>query len=320
MQTTPENSSKSVDLVLEGGGVKVIALIGAIRALEENGYTFERISGASAGSIVAALVAAGYSMSELEETFSNLDYKKFADAGPLSRLGIIGKTASLISKKGVYEGAYMRSFMYELLAKKGVRTFGDLKLAAADKSHTIHDDYKLVILAADITRGTLARLPWDYADYGLNPDDQLVADAVQASASLPFFFKPVKLKNSYLSDGGIISNFPIWVFEADRDARAEQRQTIGIKLSSRPEALGTGKNNNTRTTLSYGFSILRTVLDAQEQIHLDDPETLNRTIFVDASAVASTDFDLTKEQQLELYESGKAAAAKFINRGAQPFG
>jgi predicted acylesterase/phospholipase RssA len=47
------------DLVLEGGGVKGIALVGAVAVLEEHGYEFNRIAGTSAGSIVGALLAAG---------------------------------------------------------------------------------------------------------------------------------------------------------------------------------------------------------------------------------------------------------------------
>ena len=46
------------DLVLEGGGVKGIALVGAISVLEERGYQFRRVAGTSAGAIVGALVAA----------------------------------------------------------------------------------------------------------------------------------------------------------------------------------------------------------------------------------------------------------------------
>ena len=50
----------AADLVLEGGGVKGIALVGAISVLEERGYGFRRVAGTSAGAIVGALVAAGH--------------------------------------------------------------------------------------------------------------------------------------------------------------------------------------------------------------------------------------------------------------------
>jgi predicted acylesterase/phospholipase RssA len=55
------------DLVLEGGGVKGIALVGAISVLEERGYEFRRVAGTSAGAIVWSLVAADARAAELEE-------------------------------------------------------------------------------------------------------------------------------------------------------------------------------------------------------------------------------------------------------------
>ena len=45
-------------LVLEGGGVKGIALVGAISVLEERDYQFRRVAGTSVGAVVGSLVAA----------------------------------------------------------------------------------------------------------------------------------------------------------------------------------------------------------------------------------------------------------------------
>jgi NTE family protein len=69
------------DLVLEGGGVKGIALVGAISVLEERGYQFRRVAGASAGAIVGSLVAANAGAAELEEIMRGVDYRRFQD-GP----------------------------------------------------------------------------------------------------------------------------------------------------------------------------------------------------------------------------------------------
>ncbi len=75
--------------------------------------------------------------------------------------------------------------------------------------------YRLVVTASDVTAGQLVRLPWDYRRvYGLDPDEQPVADAVRASMSIPFFFRPVTLtsstgRESTLVDGGLLSNYPI---------------------------------------------------------------------------------------------------------------
>ena len=58
---------KEIGLVLSGGGARGVAHIGIIQALEEMGLQFTRVSGTSAGSIVGALYANGYSPKDLFE-------------------------------------------------------------------------------------------------------------------------------------------------------------------------------------------------------------------------------------------------------------
>ena len=53
------------DAVFEGGGVKGIGLVGAVAVAEERGYQWVNIAGTSAGAIVAALLAVGYSVAEI---------------------------------------------------------------------------------------------------------------------------------------------------------------------------------------------------------------------------------------------------------------
>ena len=55
------NSRKYADAVFEGGGVKGIGLVGALKAFEDDGYEWKNIAGTSAGSIIAALLAVGCS-------------------------------------------------------------------------------------------------------------------------------------------------------------------------------------------------------------------------------------------------------------------
>src|SRR5437016_11391223 len=89
------DSNKHVDLVLEGGGVKNIALLGAVLALSEAGYTFPRVAGTSGGAIIAAAVAAyqraGLDLGGLVDALMAVDNKRFTAyrrrgliAGPLS--------------------------------------------------------------------------------------------------------------------------------------------------------------------------------------------------------------------------------------------
>ncbi len=65
--------------VFEGGGVKGIGLVGALQRAEEYGVEFVAVGGTSAGSIVAALYAAGYTAAEMKTILMELDFTDLLD-------------------------------------------------------------------------------------------------------------------------------------------------------------------------------------------------------------------------------------------------
>jgi NTE family protein len=295
------------DLVLEGGGVKGLGLVGALDVLAERGYRVRRVAGTSAGAIVGALVAAGMPTSQLRQIMSTLDYRQFRDPGLIDRLGLPGQAISLWFEQGIYEGAYLHEWLTKQLAELGVHTFADLSLTEPWTAELPPERrYKLVVVATDVTRGRLVRLPWDYRAYGLAPEMQSIADAVRASMSVPFFYEPTRLGQSKLVDGAVLSNFPIDLFDD-----AAEWPTFGIKLSAKPEA-----NFNFRSadsTVDFAQAILTTMINAHDQMHLDDPSVISRTIFVDTAQVKTLDFDITAEQQELLYQNGRLGAEKFLD-------
>ncbi|MGH7196543.1 MAG: patatin-like phospholipase family protein [Candidatus Saccharimonadales bacterium] len=296
------------DIVMEGGGVKGIGLVGALSVLSASGYNFRRIAGTSAGAIVGSLVAAGIPVSALEKLMSDIRYGEFRDEGFLDRLGFIGKGLSLVFEKGVYEGEALREWLKDQLAQAGVHTFGDLKVEE-DWCQQVPAEqrYRLVVIVADVSRGRLVRLPWDYKDYGLDPDSQSVADAVRASMSIPFFYEPVRMKGNYLVDGGILSNFPIDLFDSTPD-----HPTFGIKLSAKPEA--NLAVNPVRNSVELARAVIATMANAHDMMHLDDPCTIDRTMFVDTMKIKPTDFDISPKHQKQLFLSGQKGAAAFLKR------
>lgn len=308
------------DLVLEGGGVKGIALVGALSALAERGWEFRRIAGSSAGAVVGALAAAGMTPARMRELLAETHLPDFADPGLLARFGTPGQWLAVLLDKGIHRGDVLREWVGALLAEYGVETFGDLRIPPDEDPGSplpAERAYRLVIVAADVSRGRLLRLPWDYADYGLDPDRQPVAHAVRASASIPFFYRPVRLKHrgsgtrSYLVDGGVLSNFPVNIFDRV-DGRPPRFPSFGVKLSARPEA--THVPHRIRTSLDFGRALVSTVLSAQDQRHLDDPCVVARTIFVDTMKVQSTDFDIDADTRDRLYANGRAATERFLGR------
>jgi NTE family protein len=299
-------TEKPCDIVLEGGGVKGIGLVGALEELTAAGYRPNRVAGTSAGAIVGALLAAGMPIPDMVGTLQNLDYTKFRDEGLLDKLSIPGKTASFLFEKGIYEGRYLQKWLTKLLEDLGVRTFADLRLTEPWAEELPPERrYKLVVIVSDVSRGRIVRFPWDYASYGLDPGEQLVADAVRASMSIPFFYEPINLKGNYLVDGGLLSNFPVTIFDDHNPW-----PTFGVKLSVKADAIS--KMNPVTNPLDYSLAILSTAMNAHDAMYIDNPCTQMRTVFVDTFNVKATDFDISKEEQAKLYSSGKKYAKDFL--------
>jgi NTE family protein len=306
--------AEPVDLVLEGGGVKGIGLVGALSVLEERGMTFARVAGASAGAIVGSLVAGGMATAQLQELMASLDYTRFRDATRLDHVPVLGKGLSLWLEHGIYAGDFFHGWIREQLSGLGVRTFADLHRADPGSSLPVDEQYKLVVMASDVSRGRLLRLPWDYLVDGIDAPTRLVADAVRSSMSIPFFYRPVtldipKAAPSILVDGGMLSNFPVDIFDRT-DGKPPRWPTIGIKLSA--QQVPNQVEHVVKGDLSLAMGMLGTMQSWHDQMHLNDPAVLKRTIFVDTLGVNATDFSIDKPTQQKLFENGRAAAEQFL--------
>lgn len=309
------------DLVLEGGGVLGIAHVGAISTLADAGYSFGRIAGSSVGSLVGALLTGGIEPRRMREVLGSLDFASLTDKSLLDRVPVVGPAASILLDDGVYEGARLRSLVAQLLREEcGVETFGDLRVGGDDLP--LEQRWRLVVTVTDTTRGELVRLPWDYERlYGLDPDEQRVADAVRASASIPFFFEPIRLRattglESVLVDGGVLSNFPIDLLDR-RDGRRPERPTFGIKLLPTLPAGGQkllpGLGMVQHGPLRLAADLVTTALVGRDQQRLSLPWVAARTIRVDTSGVGPVDFDIRPAQVEALLTAGATAARKFLD-------
>lgn len=313
----------TADLVLEGGGVKGLGTAGAVIQLLEDGYTVPRAAGTSVGALVAALVAAGADAPTLRRAIADLDLRKIPDRGPLPVRGV-GEGLSLFTSSGMYRTDYLSDWLYEWLEDLGVVTFGDLLLDddGADENLSDEQRYKLVVMATDVTHGRLLRLPWDYRRlFHREPSDQVVADAVRMSLSIPFYFVPCRLKDpetqeeSVVVDGGVLSDFPVEIFDRT-DGRKPRWPTFGVRLfPDLPAGIGDvlpvlGKR--LPPPLELLKQVVATSFAGHDQTHLDLPGVRERMISIDTSGVGITEFGLDKQKRESLLDRGHEAAATFL--------
>ena len=305
---------KLVHAVFEGGGVRGIGHVGALKVAEDLGYRWDHVAGTSAGAIVAALIAAGYSAAELYQIMTEIDYKQFAD-GPKVDMLHAAEGYNMLWHGGMYPGNYVQSFVSEHLAARNIKTFGDL----IDKDNLDNPNqfmrYRLTVIASDITTGRMLRIPQDLKTlYGSDPDTFEVARAVRMSASYPFFFIPMPLQDKVgmvcrIVDGGLLSNFPLFLFEEQRVV--PDRPTLGFRLVNPAPPIDSAMLEGSNSVVGFVKALIDTMLSAHDKLYMDD-STYVRTISIPTGDVASTQFDLSPEQVTMLYQNGQKAARKFF--------
>ena len=289
------------DAVFEGGGIKGIGLVGAVARAEELGYEWQNLAGASAGAIVASLLAAGYKAVEIAEILSNTNYKEFKDTNWIGNTPP-GMIYNLIKYGGLYNGDRFEEWLSELLSWKGVENFGDILY---DKDADNIYRWKLTVIVSDITRKRLLVLPRDLEGLLINPDAFPIARAVRMSMSIPIFYKPIVLKGNYMVDGGALSNFPVWVFDSEG---TPEWPTLGFKLvepSAKP------LTHRRMGPISLLRELLSTMIEARDSRYIQDRDFV-RTITIPTGNVNTIQFNISRQDSATLYNSGYDAAEEFF--------
>lgn len=304
--------------IFEGGGAKGITHIGALKALEKNGYAIVGAAGASAGAIIAALTAVGYSADELldpmagTDLLSNYEMKPtdllgrrpwaffnalrlitpwtLAGAGALSVIrflinvtGALANYSNLITFFAlvlIVPGALLLVpviFCRGYLSTREIRKTLNFILRERLKAHYVdlgfdheppryirfsHIDPTVIpqcsllkVIVSDANNNCLVQ-------FDQNTPDVIVADAVAASAAIPFVFRSPPVRGAATDsdpvyvDGGLISNLPVWAFSSEKRALEREQQgapipvfafTLSAKLntpSAQGESQPSGRSSN----------------------------------------------------------------------------
>jgi NTE family protein len=210
---TFSTEAQKIGLVLSGGGAKGMAHIGVIRALEENGIPIHYITGTSIGAIIGGLYASGYSPDEMEALFLSPEFDNWI--------------------KGKMEGNYIYHFKYDHPNSSWVsfrfnvdssqqfiptipvnfvsptqmdfaflEIFSGIEAVAKQNFDSLFVPFRCV--ATDITNNK-----------GVIFKEGHLKDAIRASMTFPFYFRPITISNNLVYDGGMMNNFPVDVMYQD---------------------------------------------------------------------------------------------------------
>ena len=204
--------AQKVGLVMSGGGARGLAHIGVIRMLEESNIPIDYVAGTSMGAIVAALYSMGYTPDEMIDLMKTEDFQRW------------------------YTGTMNQNYMFYFKKNKEVPDLVSLHFDLKDSLYIVKPSAHLV-KSAPMNLGFMETFAGYTAACGYDFDKLMVpfrcvaadaynkqqvifsrgdlGDAVRASMSYPFFFKPIKVDSVLLYDGGLYNNFPRDVMEQE---------------------------------------------------------------------------------------------------------
>jgi len=313
---------EEADGVFRGGGVKGIALAGALQGFAEHETKPVRrwvnVAGASAGAIIACYLALDHTAAEMAALLEQTDCARFEDFPRGSKLLGAG---NLVLNHGLARGDEFERWFDEVLDGASFERVKKEPEGGRER------DWRLKLIAVDVTNRNLLVLPEDLARYKLpgkpaliDPDGFKIAGAARMSMSIPYFFEPVELDHhetgrSMIIDGGTLSNFPVWLFDVDPDVvgRPPARPTFGFTLEGgRGFAAGLkAARALVPWSLRFAFEIFHTATEAWDERFVSH-STRVRTLAVDADDVGTTEFELSPQKQQLLLANGRNAARKFL--------
>lgn len=330
-------------LVFQGGGAKGAAYDGVAQALAQLDILphVNKVGGASAGAIFAAILGIGCDEQEIRE-YQATDFTQFKDSSAWYHGGIFTDLARLVTQGGYYKGDFLRAWIDYIISQKLGRTnatFRDLHIrveayesnrANLGKNYRPRDIY---IAVANTSRQQV-----EYWSYETEPD-MAIADAVRASTAIPGVFTAlsvqrdregkllkdangalqlVKSEGEVIVDGGAFDNYPLKIFDK---AGVPNASTLGFKLAT-AEQISVWRDGQSKIFANPSgffhrfYSLGHTLLFQQQtSAHFHSADQF-RTVYLDTCNVETTEFDISsqakRDKKQKLVESAYRATRDYL--------
>ncbi len=217
--------AQKVGLVFSGGGAKGLAHIGVLKALEENNIPVDYIVGTSMGGIVGGMYASGYSPAEIEKValsqdFQNWvgghfksDYRYFFNKKPENPSFITAKLEvdtgfNVKLRSNLINDVPLNFALLEL--------YGQASANARDNFDSLFVPFRCIV--ADV-----------FSQKMIPVSKGNLAEAIRGTFTVPLVYRPVKVNDKYVFDGGLYNNFPVDVLIKD----FKPDYIIGTNVSSK---------------------------------------------------------------------------------------
>ncbi len=290
-----DRDGKDVALVLSGGGALTSAQVGALKVIEELGVPYHCIIGTSMGAVTGAFLAAGYSVSEIEDIYRADDW------GQAFRGGIGRKDKPYLQKEN--EDQYFSDYF---------AGFGDgqvkLPSGLSDMSG-LQAKYRhlLVHLPSTLNFDDGLEVPFRPVAMNLStgaPHAFQKGDLVQtmlASMSVSGLFPPVEIEDELYVDGGMASQLPVRAALAmGADIIIALDTTIEPQVMRGPQSVTSTSQQLLRITIWNNWKVDRAKMN-------DETDVLIRP---DLTGLSSGNFTNVEKG----FQSGEVEARKYVEQ------
>ncbi|WP_300664783.1 patatin-like phospholipase family protein [Fluviicola sp.] len=196
--------AQGVGVVLSGGGASGFAHIGVLKALEENNIPINYITGTSAGALVGAMYASGYSPQEIEDYVLSNKFQLMTNGQIEQRYEFLlredNENASGMSFSFSLDSLFNKSLPTNFIRPE-LLDFEMLRLFGAPGASSSYNFDSLFVPFRCVASDIVAKKSVVFSNGYLN-------EAVRASMTFPFYVNPIKIKGVLYFDGGLYNNFP----------------------------------------------------------------------------------------------------------------
>lgn len=267
------------NLVLSGGGLKGLATIGALKALNDNKLLdgIKSIACSSIGALIAGLYCIGYTFEEIYKLILKLDIENI----------VCANAENLLNYYALDNGKRFEYVLTKIIESKNL-----------NKMITLKEVYEIRKINLTITGTCLNDSQIYYFSHIITPDMPLLV-CIRISTSIPIIFKPVIYNNKTYVDGSVLDNYPLHLFQND------MTRTLGIYLKD----IRTYKQqiNNIE---SYGYALLECLLESQiNQTYFG----ADNTMLLEMSCVSVIE-KVDQKTKKEMYTIGYEKAKEYIKK------
>lgn len=271
---------KITKLLLSGGGIKGIAICGAIEKLDEEIKilsTVKTIIGTSISSYIAFFLAIGLNVRKIRAVFEKINL------GDLQEFDI----KLLLSKFGLDDGSKFASLIRAAIQTQNLNpnmTFKELSEMGK---------YKIILVGTNINTSKPVYFSEEHTP------DMLVSQALRISGGYPFAFTPIEINGELYADGGLTS--PI---ASELITKKDRNNTLGIVLHR-----GFSRYH-TDDLQSYGIGVISCLIDSLLDSKL---EKIKHHIVI-SYPVSSMNFGLEEEEKNKILEFGRNKAKEWLDK------